>query len=1480
MELRQKRANASERLDDICMEVPKTFYKNVHGAHRWCYTNFTNTSRFLKRKGPAEDDEVPCSAKRRRSSELAAILFPANKCLFCDRSRKKVQGKEERLVKCVTSSAEESIKAAAEKMKDANILAKVQDVDLIATIRRAVSIIHAQMIGMKKTDVDTSVVEQQNAHAAAFEHVCQYVENSIIHGANVERVTMLKDRYLQFMLSNSPEFYNVNYKTDKIKAKLTKKFGSKIQFWQPNYRSELVYSTEVPKGQAIESAFEVAASDLKRLEEAALLLRRLILGSKEESTEMPWPPSPSFLLSGIIHPPTQLQDFLSWVITGKKFADASTKRSTLVDSFAEDICQALTRGQWTMPKHFLLGMTLRHFTGSAEIVTLLNRYGHCVSYSRLLELETAMCKSIVEREGVIPPSIQPAGNVVSHLCWDNFDLNEETPSGTGTTHTAHGIMIQEVLVDACSNPSCIQVPVLKNKQRSVVYNPQEIEPCFVNTKTEPSLVVSISDAPQTDTETWAQWSDTVWVFCRALLQNATQMVPGWAGWVTMTAKSKDDKDVLSTVDYMAPVNAPVTENATVQHLLKLSQAASREVGQHYTFVTFDLAVAKKAYALVWQNNRLFEDVIVRMGVFHTTCAYLGALGKRLQSSGFEEIVVEAGICASGSINKVMSGKHYNRALRVHRLTLEALERLLLRAFETSEGQIIGDETRGLLQRLSLIPSKENLSETLANNSCTRLLMLYNSFKEKVRKGEMGKTAQFWLDYMDKVWLVLMFLRATKENNLDLHLWCLQNLCRMFFSYDRPNYARYTTVYMLTLLNLPSSHPGGQELLRLNGFSVNRSEVQSSRNAVDLTIEQTINRHAKSHGGIIGFSRNYSAYYRWCMTRHSRAGYVQATMELTGMESQGCSTHKDIRTSEILRSETDVRKVVDAITSFINPFDVEDKDVLYCLSSRVPAPPEVEQDLLSADNRGKILHEAFVKERLIKKEKSFHEPIKKQKLKTFASLAKSVKVTGTDKKTKNVVAQRNVFGQLILLALKYNISMEKVLSYPLGPIPWALATATGSPTKTDKAKLMHTLEGHANLSQRPTNESMSYIIDGNALLQTQVSIPETFGELAESLFAQLPKVRRIDFVTDTYRDMSIKEAEREHRGASSTHLIKSPLTKIPRDWKKFLRNSKNKTQLTKLLLLEWKTPKYSAKLVERRILFVCERDCTSITSSDGKTTESEDVEELHSTQEEADTRMILHCLHVASHSSSESTIVIRSPDTDVFLLLLKFAQDIQQRVLFDTGVGNKRRMIDVHRVIAEAGKDICSALPALHAFSGCDTTSSFVRKGKLLPLKTLKDHPDFLATFLSLGSSPDVSDTLYQTLEHFTCLLYRKKSTSSDINKLRTEQFLERFKPKSGSLLTSYNGVDLSILPPCRASLRMHIQRANYQALVWCRADQAMPDVPTPDGHGWCIVDGELDFQWTEGDLMPKELVDLYDEPEEDLPEVESFEDVIFEDTEE
>ena len=34
---------------------------------------------------------------------------------------------------------------------------------------------------------------------------------------------------------------------------------------------------------------------------------------------------------------------------------------------------------------------------------------------------------------------------------------------------------------------------------------------------------------------------------------------------------------------------------------------------------------------------------------------------------------------------------------------------------------------------------------------------------------------------------------------------------------------------------------------------------------------------------------------------------------------------------------------------------------------------------------------------------------------------------------------------------------------------------------------------------------------------------------------------------------------------------------------------------------------------------------------------------------------------------------------------------------------------------------------------------------------------------------------------------------------------------------SFAGMDMSLLPRCRASLDVHAQRANYQAYIWCYA---------------------------------------------------------------
>jgi len=126
---------------------------------------------------------------------------------------------------------------------------------------------------------------------------------------------------------------------------------------------------------------------------------------------------------------------LSQVISGKSPACATERTSRLCNSIAEDICSAATWGKWSMPKHLLLGMSLHHLTGSVHVLSIVNRYGHCHSYDKVLELDTALAVEVQRTNSVLPSNISHTGNIVSHLCWDNFDINEETPTGAGTTHT-------------------------------------------------------------------------------------------------------------------------------------------------------------------------------------------------------------------------------------------------------------------------------------------------------------------------------------------------------------------------------------------------------------------------------------------------------------------------------------------------------------------------------------------------------------------------------------------------------------------------------------------------------------------------------------------------------------------------------------------------------------------------------------------------------------------------------------------------------------------------------------------------------------------------------------------------------------------------------------------------------------------------------------------------------------------------------------
>ena len=69
-------------------------------------------------------------------------------------------------------------------------------------------------------------------------------------------------------------------------------------------------------------------------------------------------------------------------------------------------------------------------------------------------------------------------------------------------------------------------------------------------------------------------------------------------------------------------------------------------------------------------------------------------------------------------------------------------------------------------------------------------------------------------------------------------------------------------------------------------------------------------------------------------------------------------------------------------------------------------------------------------------------------------------------------------------------------------------------------------------------------------------------------------------------------------------------------------------------------------------------------------------------------------------------------------------------------------------------EVCSSLLGLYILTGCDTTNSFVRQGKLGGMKALKKHPEFINVLKRMGNS-EVGEEDLKELEKFVCVLYNK-----------------------------------------------------------------------------------------------------------------------------
>ena len=208
----------------------------------------------------------------------------------------------------------------------------------------------------------------------------------------------------------------------------------------------------------------------------------------------------------------------------------------------------------------------------------------------------------------------------------------------------------------------------------------------------------------------------------------------------------------------------------------------KAIGQLIPVTTLDLQLYIIAQEIRLRNWNELSHHVIRLGGFHIMELYWKILGKRYLSSGFDDILVEAGIFGPNAMTHIMAGGHYKRCSLAHMLMHEAMTRLHIQAFLLwlTDRQSISASDAQDLEHISM-KVQDNMHSILASvewdpdlhrkltESVEQLhshLAGYQSLLQTFN--ELGKakslTFHLWLQYIEDVSLALQYIAAEKLPN--------------------------------------------------------------------------------------------------------------------------------------------------------------------------------------------------------------------------------------------------------------------------------------------------------------------------------------------------------------------------------------------------------------------------------------------------------------------------------------------------------------------------------------------------------------------------------------------------------------------------------------------------------------------------------------------------------------------------------------------
>jgi hypothetical protein len=181
------------------------------------------------------------------------------------------------------------------------------------------------------------------------------------------------------------------------------------------------------------------------------------------------------------------------------------------------------------------------------------------------------------------------------------------------------------------------------------------------------------------------------------------------------------------------------------------------------------------------------------------------------------------------------------------------------------------------------------------------------------------TAKLWIQYMDMINIMKMFIKAERMGDWQLYLYSLEKMLPFFAASGHNLYLKSVYCHLQQMGTLENDHPDIYQKFCKGYHVIRRSNRYWAGISTDLVIEQTLMRSVKTTGGMTrgkGMSEQQRA--QWVLSMPACSSINLAMQKVENLHYETSDQHKESTKSRQERDNKDLMTVVNFLNER-NPF---------------------------------------------------------------------------------------------------------------------------------------------------------------------------------------------------------------------------------------------------------------------------------------------------------------------------------------------------------------------------------------------------------------------------------------------------------------------------------------------------------------------------------------------------------------------------------